>query len=83
MEPSLIGWEWLFGGHKHQWGEQAAMEPSLIGWEWAVNGLLSGAVALVPQWSPALSAGNGFDIDAEFDLAGLAAMEPSLIGWEW
>ena len=38
----------------------AAMEPSLIGWEWA-NTNRCPAGSDMPQWSPALSAGNGPD----------------------
>ncbi len=35
------------------------MEPSLIGWEWGAFCCRSIASSLGPQWSPALSAGNG------------------------
>ena len=37
----------------------AAMEPSLIGWEWQAC-LLTVRPNIWPQWSPALSAGNGY-----------------------
>ena len=36
-----------------------------------------------PQWSPALSAGNGVTLTIRDTPPLRAAMEPSLIGWEW
>ena len=38
------------------------MEPSLIGWEWVPYGIFFEEDRGMPQWSPALSAGNGRSI---------------------
>ena len=38
---------------------------------------------MLPQWSPALSAGNGRPHRSVAATLAGAAMEPSLIGWEW
>ena len=59
MEPSLIGWEWKRGVKVTTADKAAAMEPSLIGWEWRMEDLVLFCTPAVPQWSPALSAGNG------------------------
>ena len=59
MEPSLIGWEWIGPRPDGELGCSAAMEPSLIGWEWGITSMTTFFDFIVPQWSPALSAGNG------------------------
>ena len=58
------------------------MEPSLIGWEW-LSASASSQASQPPQWSPALSAGNGSRGEERYSAMSAAAMEPSLIGWEW
>ena len=59
MEPSLIGWEWAEIDVQIAEMRRAAMEPSLIGWEWPASHATTRASIFEPQWSPALSAGNG------------------------
>mgnify|MGYP001644140827 CR=1 FL=1 len=59
------------------------MEPSLIGWEWVAPPARRPRARISPQWSPALSAGNGIFIVVQILWLIMAAMEPSLIGWEW
>ena len=59
------------------------MEPSLIGWEWHTTIQESANQPMLPQWSPALSAGNGRPHRSVAATLAGAAMEPSLIGWEW
>ena len=82
MEPSLIGWEWIPDIESQSADSNAAMEPSLIGWEWSCA--YAGEWTLyLPQWSPALSAGNGCGAMPFAKRSNTAAMEPSLIGWEW
>ena len=84
MEPSLIGWEWPLGrlcsgmrGH----GRNGA-QPYRLGMAHSA-GSLNSAVQAPPQWSPALSAGNGGRCNPSPTVRHKAAMEPSLIGWEW
>ena len=83
MEPSLIGWEWR-GPQRNAFPDgnsRNGAQPYRLGMGHATTP--APPPPSPPQWSPALSAGNGLRGGRNPNARVRAAMEPSLIGWEW